>query len=51
MKVSDVLDQPLADRAYGEPYETADGVTVIPVAKPSYTKITMRFASSSGNIP
>ena len=34
MKVSDVLDQPLADRAYGEPYETADGVTVIPVAKP-----------------
>lgn len=35
MKLSDVLDQqPAAGRAYGEPYETADGTTVIPVAKP-----------------
>ena len=37
MKVSDVLDQLPTDRAtrrvYGEPYETADGATVIPVAK------------------
>ncbi len=38
MKLSDVLDQLPADgaagRVYGEPYETADGATVIPVAKP-----------------
>jgi hypothetical protein len=35
MKLSDVLDQLPADgRVYGEPYETADGTTVIPVAKP-----------------
>ncbi len=34
MKVSNVFDQLPADRAYGEPYETADGTTVIPVAKP-----------------
>ncbi len=37
MKVSDVLDRLPADRTarrvYGEPYETADGATVIPVAK------------------
>ncbi len=38
MKLSDVLDQlPAAGadgRVYGEPYETADGATVIPVVKP-----------------
>jgi len=38
MKFSDVLDQLPADgadgRVYGEPFETADGATVIPVAKP-----------------
>ncbi|OBG43268.1 hypothetical protein A5672_10630 [Mycobacterium alsense] len=37
MKLSDVLDQlpdDAAGRVYGEPYETADGATVIPVAKP-----------------
>lgn len=38
MKYSDVLDQLPIDRAprrvYGEPYETADGATVIPVEKP-----------------
>lgn len=38
MKLSDVLDQQHADgaagRVYGEPFETADGATVIPVAKP-----------------
>ena len=37
-KLSDVLDQLTADgaagRMYGEPYATADGATVIPVAKP-----------------
>ena len=37
MKLSDVVDQLPTDRAtrrvYGEPYETADGATVIPVAK------------------
>jgi hypothetical protein len=38
VKVSDILDQPTnpaARRVYGEPYETADGATVIPVAKPT----------------
>ncbi|MGZ4510882.1 MAG: hypothetical protein ACXVX7_00440 [Mycobacterium sp.] len=38
MKLSDVLDQPPADhadgRVYGQPYQTADGTTVIAVAKP-----------------
>ncbi|ORA82344.1 hypothetical protein K3U93_02525 [Mycobacterium malmoense] len=37
MKLSDVLDQQPAGgaaRAYGEPYETSDGATVIPVSKP-----------------
>jgi hypothetical protein len=38
VKPSDVLDQLAADstagRAYGEPYQTPDGTTVIPVAKP-----------------
>lgn len=38
MKFSDLLDQLPADgadaRVYGEPYETADGATVILVAKP-----------------
>jgi hypothetical protein len=38
VKLSDVLDQLSADgaagRVYGDPYETADGATVIPVAKP-----------------
>ncbi|MEE6178806.1 hypothetical protein [Mycobacterium sp. 050134] len=38
MKLSDVLDQPPTDRAdgrvYGEPYQTADGATVIPVTRP-----------------
>ncbi len=38
MKYSDVLNQLPTDRdarrVYGEPYETADGVTVIPVARP-----------------
>jgi len=38
MKLSDVVDQLPADgasgRAYGEPYETPDGATVIPVVKP-----------------
>lgn len=33
MKLSDALDQLPAD-GYGQPYETADGTTVIPVAKP-----------------
>jgi hypothetical protein len=34
VKVSGVFDQLPADRAYGEPYQTPDGATVIPVAKP-----------------
>lgn len=38
MKPSDVLDQlivdPDAGRVYGEPYQTPDGATVIPVVKP-----------------
>ncbi|HTY34524.1 hypothetical protein [Mycobacterium sp.] len=34
MKVSNIFDQLPADRVYGEPYETPDGATVIPVAKP-----------------
>lgn len=38
MKPSDVLEQlaadPAAGRAYGEPYQTPDGTTVIVVAKP-----------------
>jgi hypothetical protein len=38
VKPSDVLDQlaaaSTAGRAYGEPYQTSDGATVIPVAKP-----------------
>jgi hypothetical protein len=34
VKVSDVFDQLPADRVYGEPYQTADGATVIPVGKP-----------------
>jgi hypothetical protein len=38
VNLSDVLDQLPADgangRVYGEPFETADGATVIPVAKP-----------------
>ncbi len=38
MKVSDLLDQLPADPAnggvYGQPYQTADGTTVITVAKP-----------------
>jgi hypothetical protein len=38
MKFSDLLDQLPADgadgRAYGEPYQTPDGATVIPLAKP-----------------
>jgi hypothetical protein len=38
VKYSDVLDQLPIDRGalrvYGEPYETADGNTVIPVEKP-----------------
>ena len=34
MKVSDVFDQLPADGVYGEPYQVADGTTVIPVAKP-----------------
>lgn len=34
MKVSDVFEQLPADRVYGQPYETSEGVTVIPVAKP-----------------
>lgn len=38
MKPSDVLDQlaadPAAGRAYGEPYQTPDGTTVIVVAEP-----------------
>jgi hypothetical protein len=34
VKVSDLFDQLPADRAYGEPYQTPDGATVIPVAKP-----------------
>ena len=37
MKLSDVVDQlptdRVARRVYGEPYETADGATVIPVVK------------------
>ena len=39
MKLSDVLDQSADDGAtagvYGEPYQTDDGTTVIPVAKPA----------------
>jgi hypothetical protein len=34
VQVSDVFDQLPTDRAYGEPYHTPDGATVIPVAKP-----------------
>jgi hypothetical protein len=37
VKIPDALDQlptdPGARRVYGEPYQTADGATVIPVAK------------------
>ena len=50
MKLSDVLDQLPADgaagRVYGEPYETADGATVIPVAK-----IRGRTAGSDSGAP
>ncbi len=50
MKLSDVLDQlptdPTARRVYGEPYETADGATVIPVAK-----IRGRTAGSDSGAP
>jgi hypothetical protein len=31
---SEIFDQLPTDRAYGQPYQTADGTTVIPVAKP-----------------
>lgn len=38
MKLSDILDQPTTNgadgRIYGEPYQTPDGTTVIPVARP-----------------
>jgi hypothetical protein len=34
VKVSDVFDQLPTDGVYGEPYQTGDGTTVIPVAKP-----------------
>ena len=38
MKISDAFEQLPADGsvrgAYGQPYQTADGATVIPVAKP-----------------
>ena len=34
MELSDVLADGAAGRLYGEPYQTADGTTVIPVAKP-----------------
>ena len=38
MKMPDTLDSivpdPAAARVYGQPYETADGVTVLPVARP-----------------
>jgi hypothetical protein len=38
MKMRDTLDSivpdPAAARVYGQPYETADGVTVLPVARP-----------------
>jgi hypothetical protein len=34
VKVSDVLDRLPADGVYGEPYQAADGTTVIPVVKP-----------------
>ncbi len=34
MKVSDVFEQLPADRVYGQPYETSEGATVIPVARP-----------------
>jgi hypothetical protein len=37
MKLRDALDtivaDPAASRVYGQPYETADGVTIVPVAK------------------
>ncbi len=35
MRVSEVFDQLPTDRGYGEPYQTADGATVILVAKPA----------------
>jgi hypothetical protein len=34
VNLSDVLDQQPTGGTYGEPYVTADGATVIPVAKP-----------------
>jgi hypothetical protein len=34
VNVSEVFDRLPAGHAYGEPYQTADGATVIPVAKP-----------------
>lgn len=34
MKPLDLLDQLPSDRRYGEPYQTADGATVIPVVNP-----------------
>ena len=34
MKPVDLLDQLSTDRLYGEPYQTPDGTTVIPVIKP-----------------
>ncbi|BBX64728.1 hypothetical protein MSAS_39020 [Mycobacterium saskatchewanense] len=38
MKLSDILDQPTTNgadgRIYSEPYQTPDGTTVIPVARP-----------------
>jgi hypothetical protein len=35
VNLSDVLDHQPTGRGYGEPYVTADGATVIPVAKPA----------------
>ena len=34
MKLSDAFEQLPTEGVYGEPYQTADGATVIPVAKP-----------------
>lgn len=51
MKLSDVLDQLPTDRnarrVYGEPYQTADGTTVIPVARIRVGRGRRRFGEGA----
>ncbi|AKN15424.1 hypothetical protein MHAE_13073 [Mycobacterium haemophilum DSM 44634] len=53
MKLADVLDQLPTDRGakrgYGEPYETADGATVIPVASIGVGRARRRFHRGEQN--